>query len=103
MTTELICFFWLGIAALLLNAGLSSQALPLFWLVLPLVARLLLKASIQKLLKGKALTSLRLLNFPSKEVASNTYKKGDYQELSKLRWTNSSDPNITIMNGSISH
>ena len=40
MSTELICFFLLGIAALLLNAGLSSQALPLFWLVLPLAIKL---------------------------------------------------------------
>ncbi|KGG16094.1 hypothetical protein EV06_0802 [Prochlorococcus sp. MIT 0602] len=36
MRKELICFSLLGIAALLLNVGLSSQALPLFWLVLPL-------------------------------------------------------------------
>jgi len=42
MSTELICFFLLGIAALLLNAGLSSQALPLFWLVLPLAIKLFL-------------------------------------------------------------
>ena len=39
MSTELICFFLLGIAALLLNAGLSSQALPLFWLVLSLAIK----------------------------------------------------------------
>ena len=42
MSTELICFFLLGIAALLLNAGLSSQALPLFWLVLPLAIKIFL-------------------------------------------------------------
>ena len=40
MSQELICFFLLGIAALLLNAGLTSQALPLFWLVLPLVIKI---------------------------------------------------------------
>tara|TARA_B100000700_G_scaffold280976_1_gene331262 strand:- start:185 stop:334 length:150 start_codon:yes stop_codon:yes gene_type:complete len=40
MINELICFFLLGIAALLLNAGLSSQALPLFWLVLPLAIKI---------------------------------------------------------------
>jgi len=40
MSQELICFFLLGIAALFLNAGLSSQALPLFWLVLPLLIKI---------------------------------------------------------------
>ena len=44
MATELICFFLLGIAALLLNAGLSSQALPLFWLILPLGIKISLNA-----------------------------------------------------------
>ena len=41
MATEIICFFLLGIAALLLNAGLDAQALPLFWLILPLVIKLI--------------------------------------------------------------
>ena len=40
MATELICVFLLGIAALLLNAGLDAQVLPLFWLILPLVIKL---------------------------------------------------------------
>ena len=40
MATELICFFLLGIAALLLNAGLDAQVLPLFWLILPFVIKL---------------------------------------------------------------
>ena len=40
MATEIICFFLLGIAALLLNAGLVAQVLPLFWLILPLVIKL---------------------------------------------------------------
>ncbi len=40
MATEIICFFLLGISALLLNAGLDAQVLPLFWLVLPLVIKL---------------------------------------------------------------
>ena len=39
MATELICFFLLGIAALLLNAGLDAQVLPLFWLILPLLIK----------------------------------------------------------------
>ena len=44
MSQELICFFLLGITALLLNAGLSSQALPLFWLILPLGIKISLNA-----------------------------------------------------------
>tara|TARA_Y100001968_G_scaffold327318_1_gene372083 strand:+ start:5877 stop:6035 length:159 start_codon:yes stop_codon:yes gene_type:complete len=40
MIAEVICFFLLGIAALLLNAGLSFQVLPLFWLVLPLAIKI---------------------------------------------------------------
>ena len=42
MSQELICFSLLGMAALLLDAGLSSQAIPLFWLVLPLAIKLFL-------------------------------------------------------------
>ena len=41
MATELICFFLLGIAALLLNVGLDAQVLPLFWLIFPLVIKLI--------------------------------------------------------------
>jgi len=43
MGAELICFFLIGIAALLLNAGLSAQVLPLFWLILPLAIKILLE------------------------------------------------------------
>ena len=61
MATELICFFLLGIAALLLNAGLDAQVLPLFWLILPLV----IKLSFDNITRMKALiintkTKLRL-------------------------------------------
>ena len=49
MAVELICFSLLGIAALLLNAGLSFQALPIFWLVLPFLIKISLMASAQKL------------------------------------------------------
>ena len=44
-----------------------------------------------------------IIEFPSKEVASEAYNRADYQELSKLRWANSSDTNITIMDGSVTH
>ncbi len=42
MSTELICFFLLGIAALLLNDGFDAQALPLFWLIIPLIIKIIL-------------------------------------------------------------
>jgi hypothetical protein len=41
----------LGIAALLLNAGLDAQVLPLFWLILPLV----IKLSFDNITRKKAL------------------------------------------------
>ncbi len=44
ISTEIICFFLLEIAALLLNDGLSSQALPPFWVVLPLLIKISLEA-----------------------------------------------------------
>ena len=47
MRAELICFFLFGTAAFLLDTGLSSQALPLFWLVLPF----LLKINLQNILR----------------------------------------------------
>ena len=41
-----------------------------------------------------------IIKFPSKRVAIDAYKSPEYQELSKLRWANSKDTNITIMEGS---
>ena len=44
-----------------------------------------------------------IIEFPSKQKAINAYNREDYQELSKLRWANSKDTNITIMDGSVNH
>ena len=44
-----------------------------------------------------------IIQFPSKKVAIDAYKSSEYQELSKLRWANSKDTNITIMEGSLTH
>ena len=44
-----------------------------------------------------------IIEFPSKEAAIDAYKSSEYQELSKLRWANSTDTNITIMDGSVTH
>ncbi len=44
-----------------------------------------------------------IIEFPSKEVAIEAYNRNDYQELSKLRWANSTNTNITIMDGSVTH
>ncbi len=40
-----------------------------------------------------------IINFPSKQIAIDEHKSSEYQELSKLRWANSIDTNITIMEG----
>ena len=44
-----------------------------------------------------------IIEFPSKQAAIDAYKSSEYQELSKLRWANSTDTNITIMDGSVTH
>ena len=44
-----------------------------------------------------------IIEFPSKKAAIDAYNSLEYQELSKLHWANSTDTNITIMDGSISH
>ena len=44
-----------------------------------------------------------IIQFPSKQAAIDAYKSSEYQELSKLRWVNSSETNITIMDGGVTH
>ena len=44
-----------------------------------------------------------IIEFPSKQAAIDAYDSVEYQELSKLRWANSSDTNITIMDGGVTH
>ena len=44
-----------------------------------------------------------IIEFPSKQAAIDAYNSSEYQELSKLRWANSTDTNITIMDGSVTH
>ena len=39
----------------------------------------------------------------SKQTAIDAYNSSEYQELSKLRWANSTDTNITIMDGDVTH
>ena len=53
--------------------------------------------------EGKGGKLAVIIEFPSKEAARNAYNRPDYQELSKLRWANSTDTNITIMDGSVTH
>ena len=54
-------------------------------------------------MEGKGGHLAVIIEFPSKEAALEAYKRDDYQELSKLRWANSMETNITIMDGSITH
>ena len=44
-----------------------------------------------------------IIEFPSKQAAIDAYNSSEYQELSKLRWANSIDTNITIMDGGVTH
>ena len=44
-----------------------------------------------------------IIEFPSKEAAIDAYNSSEYQELSKLRWASSTDTNIIIMDGGITH
>ena len=44
-----------------------------------------------------------IIQFPSKKAAIDAYNSSEYQELSKLRWANSKDTNIIIMEGSVTH
>ena len=56
-----------------------------------------------KTVEGKGGKLAVIIEFPSKEVAAEAYKRADYQELSKLRWATCIDSNITIMDGTITH
>tara|TARA_Y100001968_G_scaffold319177_1_gene350357 strand:+ start:191 stop:487 length:297 start_codon:yes stop_codon:yes gene_type:complete len=56
-----------------------------------------------KTFEGKGGKLAVIIEFPSKQAAIEAYKSNDYQELSKLRWANSTDTNITIMDGSVTH
>ena len=53
--------------------------------------------------EGKGGKLAVIIEFPSKEAAIEAYNRADYQELSKLRWANSTDTNITIMDGAVTH
>tara|TARA_Y100001970_G_scaffold218604_1_gene268118 strand:- start:431 stop:727 length:297 start_codon:yes stop_codon:yes gene_type:complete len=44
-----------------------------------------------------------IIEFQSKQAAIDAYNSPEYQELSKLRWANSTDTNITIISGGITH
>ena len=44
-----------------------------------------------------------IIDFPLKQAAIDAYNSNEYQELNKLRWANSIDTNITIMDGDVTH
>ena len=44
-----------------------------------------------------------IIEFPSKQFAIDAYNSSEYQEISKLRWANSTNTNITIMDGGVTH
>ena len=53
--------------------------------------------------EGKGGKLAVIIEFPSKEAAIDAYISSGYQELSKLRWANSTETNITIMDGGVTH
>ncbi len=53
--------------------------------------------------EGKGGKLAVIIEFPSKQTAIDAYNSSEYQELSKLRWANSTDTNITIMDGDVTH
>ncbi len=53
--------------------------------------------------EGKGGKLAVIIEFPSKQAAINAYNSSEYQELSQLRWANSTETNITIMDGDVTH
>ena len=56
-----------------------------------------------QIVEGRGRKLSVIIEFPSKQAAIDAYNSSEYQELSKLRWANSTDTNITIMDGSVTH
>ncbi len=54
-----------------------------------------------KTVEGKSGKLAVRIEFPSKEDAIDSYNRGYYQEISKLRWANSTDTNIIIIDGQV--
>ena len=44
-----------------------------------------------------------IIAFPSKQADIDAYNSSEYQQLIKIRWANSTDTNITIMDGGVTH
>tara|TARA_B100001250_G_scaffold378170_1_gene367807 strand:+ start:250 stop:546 length:297 start_codon:yes stop_codon:yes gene_type:complete len=53
--------------------------------------------------EGKGGKLAVIIQLPSKQAAIDAYNSSEYQELSKLRWANSTDTNITIIDGGVNH
>ena len=53
--------------------------------------------------EGKGAKLAVIIEFHSKQAAIDAFDSSEYQELSKLRWENSTDTNITIIDGGVTH
>ena len=53
--------------------------------------------------EGKGGKLAVIIEFPSKQAAIDAYNSSEYQELSKLRWSNSINTNINIMDSDVTH
>ena len=56
-----------------------------------------------KTVEGQSGKLVVIIVFSSKKEVIEAQDSAEYQELSKLLWTNSSDTNITIMEGGLTH
>ena len=58
----------------------------------------------QIIVEGNGCKSAVMIEFPSKKVAFEACQTSEYQKLSKpAGWANSSDTNISIIDGGITH
>ena len=53
--------------------------------------------------EGKGGKVVVIIEFPSKQAALEAFNSSEYYELRKLRWANSTDTNIIIIDGGVTH
>ena len=53
--------------------------------------------------EGKGGKLAVIIEFQLEQSAIDAFNSSEYQELSKLRWANSTETNITIMDGGVTH
>ena len=82
---------------------IAALALPIHAWVESVGGSVLAKDMEAETVEGKGGKLGVIIEFPSKQAAIDAFNSSEYQELSKLRWANSIDTNITIMEASVMH